>query len=154
MKPPSLKTILFILIILGLVLFAIMQERRAQKITQSALALAELAQFRAGLSAYFSERAAYPEGEKIVIGSVNAQAICVAAAPDQNEGLVSGKDGCANGKILFSSQETGISSPFVYTSTGPHYEITFALAHSLGAFREKGAYCATENGILVGECGR
>lgn len=154
MKLPSLKTILCILAILGLALFAIIQERRVEKTEQSALALAEIAQIRAGLSAYFSERAAYPSGEKVAIGSANAQAICLADAPNSNEGLVSGRDACKDGKILFSTEETDVSSLFYYSSIGAHYEITFALSRALGAFRQKGSYCATEKGIFAGACGK
>ena len=41
---------------------------------------------------------------------------------------------------------------FVYNSTGTGYRIDFNLPIGLGAFKTSGAYCATEKGILVGQC--
>jgi hypothetical protein len=40
----------------------------------------------------------------------------------------------------------------VYNSTGAGYGIDFNLPIGLGAFKTKGAYCATEKGIIVGPC--
>ena len=44
------------------------------------------------------------------------------------------------------------SAVFIYNSFGARYQIDFNLPISLGAFKTKGPYCATEKGILVGKC--
>ena len=115
----TLKNIIFLIIVIGLLLTIILLLHRNQKIQTAAVTIAQVAETRAVLSAYLAENGVYPSVDEFQ--SLNIKQI--------DPGVV-----------------------FVYHASGASYQLDFNLPTGLGAFKAKGAYCATEKGILVGEC--
>lgn len=151
MKFLSLKTTIFLIIILALMVVIIFREGSMRKKEDVALALVEIAAIRAGLSAYYAERGSYPKAEKIEVPGSAARLLCLARKAGEPEGFL--KDGIScNGAILYQTARASRNIPFIYSSSGASYKIRFVFPASLGAFTRSGAYCATEQGILAGEC--
>lgn len=151
MKFISLKTNVVFLVILALLGVILFREREMRKKEDAAVALVEVSAIRAGLSVYFAERGSYPKMEKTAIGGSASRVLCLSRNLGEEEGFL--KDGVScSGSVVYKSS-TLPETPFFYTSSGASYSVQFAVSSSLGAFTSAGAYCATEKGVLVGECG-
>jgi hypothetical protein len=151
MKVPTFKTLLFSLTIIALLLVTILELRQNQKITATALTIAQIAEIRAGLSLYGAERGEYPLADNLILGGEQAQILCLAGDPKSEQGfLLSGKQ--CNGEVLINFTQTIPISKIIYSSTGEDYKISLILPAKLGAFSQSGFYCANKKGILVGKC--
>ncbi len=151
MKFISLKTSVFFIVILALLLGIIFREGEMRKKEDTALALVEISAIRAGLSAYFAERGGYPKIEKVLIGGSGARSLCLSRNAGEQEGFL-GQGITCTGSVVYNGVLALESSQFFYSSSGAEYGVQFSIPSAFGAFTSSGAYCATEKGIFVGEC--
>ncbi|HCA67352.1 MAG: hypothetical protein A2249_03845 [Candidatus Jacksonbacteria bacterium RIFOXYA2_FULL_44_7] len=147
----SIKTGIFFVIILALLLGIILREGAMRKKEDAAVALVEISAIRAGLSAYFAERGGYPKIEKVLIGGSDARSLCLSRNAGEQEGFL-GEGITCSGSVVYNGVLALESSQFFYSSSGAEYGVQFSIPSAFGAFTSSGVYCATEKGIFVGEC--
>lgn len=152
MKFPSLKTGIFLVIILALLVIIVFREGEMRKKEDATIALVSVSAIRAGLTAYYAERGSYPKAERVAIGGNDARILCLSRGIGEQEGFLGDEIPCTGAVVYKSDGELQASQFIYYTSSGASYGVQFAIPAPLGAFTRPGSYCATEKGILIGEC--
>jgi len=147
LSPINISIIIILFICLFATIFTLVNTRKQQ---QSSFMLVYIAQVRSALSTYLAEHGTYPIGNDIVLGSATAAQLC-AGADLLDTGLLSHNTVC-NGEVLIDFSKYQDLPSVRYTGTTTHYQLSFSLKQALGSFTHKGPYCATERGILIGQC--
>lgn len=144
----TFKNIITIILILVPLLISSILLRDNQNIKNTAEVIIEVSQIRSALSSYLSEKGKYPEGAEVVLGSKKSKVLCLSS--NYESGFME-KDLC-KGDIILNLQDIGMDKVFIYSSKGLSYYIDFYIPRKIGAFKQKGNYCARENGIFFGKC--